>query len=850
MQVIEMFQVNNRKVLTLIAGRSVKKSRTRNVIAVLAIALTSILFTTIFTIGESMVESTQLSTMRQVGTKAHGGFKYMTRGEYETLAKDPEVKDVSYNRFVAFGENAAFNKSFVEIRYSEEKAAEWSFAMPTTGALPEERLGIATSTSVLDALGLPHELGVRVPLEFTANGKKYRETFTLCGFWEQDGAMFAGEAYVSREYADEVAPEWQDHPENFGEYSYESGCLNSTLWFSNAWDLEEQMRALKERCGFGPEVDEGTNWGYMTEKVDAGTVLTIAGLALLVMLSGYLIIYNIFYISVSNEIRFYGLLKTVGTTNRQLARIVRKQAFLLSLIGIPAGLLVGYGFAVVFMPRVASVNIWKEHYVVSANPVVFIGSALFSLLTVWVSCVKPCRFVKKIFPVEAVRYTERAAKSRRRRKRTRRVSPLSMAAGNLARTKKKTAAVVVSLFLSLVLLNGTVTFVRGFDIDKFLAHEIMADVCMTDASLYNAVSGGRVFNSITPQIRNEVCALPGITDAGSVYMQEYVHEPEGKAYETAKQIFEELRASGIVDEMFLEECAEALYEEQCMPSHLYGVEGLAAEKLEIFEGQPDMEKLKSGDYVIVSPLWENGEGHFYEVGDSVELDFGNGNKKTYEVLALGGIPSALGPRHGHNFQIYFTMDASEFIAQTGEASAMNLAFNVSDEERESVLSWVKDYCENINTNLDFRTRESYEQEFQGIQNMILLAGSMLALVLGLIGVLNFVNAIVTSIQVRRLELAALQSVGMTGKQLLQMLIFEGGCYMLLTAVFALGAGSALIYAFSRAVSGQISFFTYRFVIAPMLLCIPVCFVIAVAAPVVCYRQMCKQSVVERLRVEE
>ena len=80
-----------------------------------------------------------------------------------------------------------------------------------------------------------------------------------------------------------------------------------------------------------------------------------------------------------------------------------------------------------------------------------------------------------------------------------------------------------------------------------------------------------------------------------------------------------------------------------MPSHLYGVEGLAAEKLEIFEGQPDREKLKSGDYVIVSPLWENGEGHFYEVGDSVELDFGNGNKKTYEVLALGGIPSALGP---------------------------------------------------------------------------------------------------------------------------------------------------------------------------------------------------------------
>ena len=845
-----MFRVNNKKVLTLIAGRSIKKCRTRNVIAVVAIALTSILFTTIFTIGGSMIESTQLATMRQVGTKAHGGFKYMTRDEYETLKKDPEVKDVSCNRTVGVGENEAFHKSFVEIRYTEEKAAEWSFAAPTTGELPKERLDLATSTGVLDALGLPHELGVRVPLEFTANGKKYKEAFTLCGFWEQDEAMYASEAYVSKEYADETAPEWQKHPENFGEYSYESGCINSTLWFSNVWDLEEQMKELKERCGFGPVVHEGSNWGYMTEQVDIGTVLMIAGLALLVMLSGYLIIYNIFYISVSNEIRFYGLLKTVGTTKRQLARIVRRQALLLGVVGIPAGLVLGYGVSVIFMPRVASALTWGENYVVTVNPLVFVGSALFSLLTVWVSCVKPCRFVKKISPVEAVRYTERTMKSRRRGKRTRKVTPLSMAWGNLARTKKKTAAVVASLFLSLVLLNGTATLIRCFDMDKFIAHEIVTDVYMTDASVYNVVAGVRFFNSITPQIRDEVRALPGVTDVGSVYMQEYGHELKGGAYENAKRVFETLRASGAYDEMFLEELDEALYEEKQMPSHLYGVDAFAAEKLEICEGQLDMEKFKSGSYVIASTLEENGEGRFYEVGDSVELDFGNGNKKTYEVMALGDVPQALGPRHSHIFQVYFTMDAAEFTAQTGETGAMNLAFDVSDEGRENVLSWVKDYCENINTNLDFRTRESYEQEFQGMRNTILLAGTMLALVLGLIGVLNFVNAIVTSIQARRRELAVLASVGMTGRQLLQMLMFEGGCYMLMTAAAALSAGSLLIYMFIRAVSDQIWFFTYHFVLMPMLLSIPVCFVISVLAPLICYRQMCKRSVVERLRVEE
>ena len=59
-----------------------------------------------------------------------------------------------------------------------------------------------------------------------------------------------------------------------------------------------------------------------------------------------------FQISVAGDIRFYGLLKTIGTTPRQLKRIIRQQALLLCLIGIPAGLLLGYGIGAVLMPVV------------------------------------------------------------------------------------------------------------------------------------------------------------------------------------------------------------------------------------------------------------------------------------------------------------------------------------------------------------------------------------------------------------------------------------------------------------------------------------------------------------------
>ena len=58
-------------------------------------------------------------------------------------------------------------------------------------------------------------------------------------------------------------------------------------------------------------------------------MIAIAAFLLLVIFTGYLIIYNIFQISVAGDIRFYGLLKTIGTTPRQLKRIIRQQALLL-----------------------------------------------------------------------------------------------------------------------------------------------------------------------------------------------------------------------------------------------------------------------------------------------------------------------------------------------------------------------------------------------------------------------------------------------------------------------------------------------------------------------------------------
>ena len=841
-----MLNVNNKKAIRKLSIRSLRNSKTRNIIAVVAIILTTVLFTSVFSVGMSAIDSMQQSTMRQVGTSAHGGFKFLTWQQYEKLLEDPKIRDISYNVIIGTAENEALKKTYTEIRYTEEKSAKWGFSEPTIGSLPVEKMDIATSTAVLDALGLPHELGVQVPLEFTANDKKYSDMFTLCGFWEQDSVALANEAFLSKEYCDEVAPVWQAGGEQDFDWTRFSGSVNPSLYFSHSWNLEKQVQELKERCGFDASVNEGVNWAYASATVDAGTIAILVIVLFVIMLSGYLIIYNIFYISVSNEIRYYGLLKTIGTTNRQLRRIVRRQALLLSAIGIPAGLLLGYLCSMWLVPLVMRVSAFRDAFVVSANPVVFVGSAAFTLFTVWVSCIRPCRFVSRISPVDAVRYTEQTGMGKKKSRKSRAVHPLSMAYANIRRTPKKTAAVILSLSLSLILLNGTVTIVSGFDMDKYIKESIVSDFYMTDATLINPAILAGIFDGITPELVEEVEKLDGVTDSGCVYMEEYEHKLDEPALERAKSNLEEFKELVHYPEII--EQSRQMLDKGRIDSHLYGIDPFVIDKMELVEGKIDPEKFATGDYVVATTLVDTGEGKFYDIGDKVTIDFGNGKSKEYEVLALGDIPYALSPQHSHMFEVFFTLPADEFVRQTGTSGAMKLAFDAAPDRYDEVEQWVQDYCETVDPNMDYRSKSTYAEEFKETQQMFLMVGCSMSAILALIGILNFVNAVVTSIQTRRREFAVLQSVGMTGKQLRLMLVGEGLCYIGGTALFTLTLGSLPGYVLIYAIANQMWFFTYHFVIAPVLLVLPVLFVLAVFIPSVCYRQMSKRSVVERLRL--
>mgnify|MGYP002746899261 FL=1 len=843
-------RVKNKQTMRALARGSLRQNRSRNVMAILAIALTAMLFTAVFTVSSSMMDTLQQATMRQVGTSAHGGFKFLTQEQYDTLKEDKKLVDLSYNIIIGFGENPELNKTYTEIRWTEEKAARWGFSYPTTGRLPESGLEACASTAVLDALGVPHEIGAQLPLQFTARGVTYHETFTLCGFYEADVALAANEVYLSREYCERVAPPLTVPLYELGtsDPSFMAGSLNPSFFFSTSWNIGAQVDALMQRCGFDPQlVNSGVNWAYMSAEIDAASLLLIAGVLALVLLSGTLIIYNIFYLSVSRDIRFYGLLKTVGTTSRQLRSLVHRQALLLCVFGIPLGLAAGYACGAFLVPAVMGASTFSENFSLSASPVIFVGGALFALLTVWVSCIRPCRLAAKVSPIEAVRHTGVSSVPGASKK-TGKLTPWSMAVAGLRRDRRKTLLVVLSLTLSMVLLNGTYTMVTGFDMDKYLSNRVVSDFIISDVSVRGVSPGTAVLDGVTDAALEQIKALPGLEGMGSVYMREAVHHLSDKAYQNGLSILEDYGfelpmpyAEGVVEEM---------KELRNMPSHIYGVDAFAAERMELSGGTLDKEKFESGDYAVVSAFYTSGEGRYYDIGDMLPVDFGNGVVKEYEVLAIGSPAYAMGPQHGHLLDLYVTLPTSEYLAQVGPADPLCTAFDVDDAHIPEVETWIADYCENVEPSLAYESRAVYVESFESTQSMYTVVGGTLSFLLALIGVLNFTGAIVTSLLTRRRELAMLQSVGMTGRQLRQMLVCEGLLYALLTLAVTVSLGSALCYGGILLFSQSMWFFTYHFTLLPVLLCAPPLLLVTALIPLFGYRSISRNSLVERLREVE
>ena len=110
-----MIKVSNGSCIRRLGFRAMKAARTRNTVAVLAIALTTVMFTSLFTIAASINYSLQQENFRRAAGDAHGAVKYLTWEQTEQLRQDPLIRDSWRRLFVGMPHEAPFHRSHVEV---------------------------------------------------------------------------------------------------------------------------------------------------------------------------------------------------------------------------------------------------------------------------------------------------------------------------------------------------------------------------------------------------------------------------------------------------------------------------------------------------------------------------------------------------------------------------------------------------------------------------------------------------------------------------------------------------------------------------------------------------------------
>ena len=870
-----LFGNNNTEVIKRLSKRYFKKNRIRNLAAILAIMLTAFLFTSITSLVFSMSSSIQLSMQMQKGSKADGDIRYLTEEQYEELQNSDFIKEAGCRRFVGFASNASGH--MVEINYADPVQQELTFCNPTHGKAPKKANEIATTDQALEALGVKAKVGETVPVEFTLRGKTYQYEMVVSGWWEaanDTGSLLI----VSEQFV-------KDNPDLFiNTYAKDreiAGTYMADVVLKDKRHIQKQLQEFALSVGGEPEQMNADNYIACSQNqvgnamLQPGMMMSAIVFVLLFVVSGYLLIYNIFDISVMQDVRQYGLLRTIGTSTRQIKKIVNRQAIWLTMIGLPLGLIFGFLVSKMLLPVVMkffqanSLNAMK----VSVSPLIFLIAAVFTIFTVIISTRKPAKKAAKISPLEAIRYTGQENKKTKKTKRTHGAKLSYMAFSNLGRNKRRSVFIVLSMLLCIVLFNSIIVITQSMDEEKWISRSTK-----TDFTVYNSVA----VNGVSPfQYRED-----GLPDSVvNLINQQKGVEKERILYRntrddsdvTVDYKFEDMVC---IAEETEEDYVSKAYENgsslRIVPGtedgyfgNVFGVSEAFWEDVTIYEGENNLdalkEKMETGDYVIVGTIIDRLTGEAEEetqlqqqlqVGDSITFSKDGKEEKTCTILAKATVVATEYETYaGANGATYIGGDApflymsdTKFKELYEEPTIFSYSFNAEQGKKENLEGFLADFT-GENTSVAYTSTKLLQEQLASNRNIVLLVGGMIGVILAFAGLINFTNMMVTNIITRRHEFAAMQSIGMTNRQLRRLIMDEGLYYAagadviggLLAAVLGMTVLKSVLN------SPSMWYFTLRFTLVPALFIAVIYLILAAVIPVVVLHFFNKGSVVERLR---
>ena len=240
---------------------------------------------------------------------------------------------------------------------------------------------VAVDVSYLERIGENLEIGDTVSFSFYDGTQ---ESFVLSGFTDTGSTSDVYPVYFSEQYA-ATGSQLKDTLFVAAAQIHEAKSMTPD-------EFLDTIHAIGADCGIDrPSIGENSAF-VQSLTFNPKNMLIAVCIGLVVLFAGVVVIYSIFYISIINRIQYFGQLRTIGTTGKQIKRIVKREGTLLFCVGAPLGLAIGSIFAWMLNSQGWSwINfaIW--------------GSLILLLeyVAILYSISKPAKIASKVSPIEA-----------------------------------------------------------------------------------------------------------------------------------------------------------------------------------------------------------------------------------------------------------------------------------------------------------------------------------------------------------------------------------------------------------------------------------------------------------------
>ena len=861
---------NEKKIMKEMVQGNLKVHRKRNLLLVLAITLTTILFTSVLEIGFGGMQSIQETQLKLSGMKADAELRFLDKEQFQKVQNSDLFESVGGRVPIALMEGET--KRPIEIDYLDKAGMEAYYLSLEEGKMPEDEKEVLLSEQALEELGIKKEVGSHVPVSFTLRGQEYNFDMRLSG-WYKGGPkvnfLIVSETFL--EHNPEVSENTYDiDKEILGTY-YASVCVKNT------GNIEQNLKEYAESLGAQTENADGNNYVNVavnpmlySEDGNTGVGLSIVFFGALFILCGYLLIYNIFDIGVMQDIQEFGIMKTIGMTGKQIKRLMRRQMLLLSLIGIPIGLVVGYALGALLLPVILKNWEYSEEeltIVQSVHPAIFILTVFFVLITVFLSMRRPSKRAAKYSAIETAKYTEVKKKTAEKDIH----SIKNIARSNLQRNRKRTVLVFTSLILSVVFVNSLWIISNSFDEEKYVNVQMRRDYLVASTDTLNPSIGyvkpSASLNEEAIQeleknamIKNGTKLYKNAIDA-SVYNFDISFD---WGVEVIDVKIPSIEIDGVITNSATTNYGTLTLGKDKKPiCNVCGISENFLGKIEILEGEKNIisikEKLKSGDYILVG-IRANDNGKpstdgieiSPKVGDVVTIYKDGKPLKEVEVLSQilvidseqisGGSSTGGGTILGP----WFYLSEGLFKELYGEGNLVNYSFDADENDAPAVNRMLQDISEKF-TNVGFETTEQRHSEIENYKMLVRILCVLIGGILGVIGIVNLVNIIFTNLIVRNREFATFRSIGATKKQLRELIIRESVGYVFYAAIGGFILATLISMTAVRGICSSIWLFTFQFTLFPAATIIVLYLIISIIASEVGIYLWEKGSITEHLR---